>query len=88
MMISYAFDKYVKFADYVRQTLENTPISELHYVINKKSFGQSTSLGKLPKPLRRIRARLEKHICNESAMLEECWSDIEVGMLMRKETDE
>ena len=85
MMISYAFDKYVKFVDYTRQTLSNTSINELHYVINKKLFGQSTSLGKLPKPLRRIRTRLEKHICSESAMLEECWSDIEVGVLMVSE---
>ena len=62
-----------------RQTLASSSINELHYVMNKALFVRSASLGKLQKPLQKIRSRVEKHICAESGLLEMTWEDITVS---------
>ena len=78
-MIRYAFGKYVEFVLSTRQIVATTPIDQLQYAVNKTVFTRSASLGKVEKSVRRLRARLEKHICAESTLLDICWEDLTVG---------
>lgn len=78
-MIHYAFGKYAEFVLSTRQILATTPIDQLQYAVNKTVFNRSASLGKVEKSVRRLRARLEKHICPESTLLDTCWEDLTVG---------
>ena len=71
-----------------RQIIDSGSINNLRITMHKSAFAKSASLGNIKRPLAKMRRRVEKHICSESGLLEQCWSEITktmVGMMTEVE---
>ena len=78
----------MEFMASTRQIIDSGSINNLRITMHKSAFAKSASLGNIKRPLAKMRRRVEKHICSESGLLEQCWSEITktmVGMMTEVE---